>query len=651
MLTPKYLQRIIEATEKKASQLNSYLTTKVVDRILTLFENTGDININPASIHDMKKQEVAGKLFDEVQEEIIRHLPIIQDEVRVAFMDASGKINKDVYDFTKHVIDVEHEKGELLDVEIPELPEATDFEKVGIPQSAADLNLTPKEIRMLESAYNRTNGEVYNITQTTAAATQQTFIDACDSTYWKVAHGVSPSTAITEAIEEVAAKGITTVHYGRRDDKIEVAIARAVRTGINQANGDIKLTRCAEMGVGYVIVNSHIGARVTKYEDYTNHSLWQGKVYKLDWSNLALSKYQPTEQEIKENKKSFAFLDKIKQFFSGMKSEKEYEDFITVCGYGNMLGICGINCRHSFDSFYPGVNVNTNKPIDPEKNRQRYELEQKQRAKEREIRELKRKKYAFDNAEPSDKQTKEAIEEKRKELKEKLTQKRMEYREFCKENRLSTENYRLQIAKAYGVSNDYGLVRKARKQIEFQDEERAISQIIEDLDVSRSEAEQIQLDIHYFTDSGYKEVRNKNTVLDRAKKARKSIEKYIETAPVYDGDIYRGIQLDGEHGLTYIQALQEGATINMKGISSWSSEREIADWYAMKKEAQYSVVFACKNQSGVGIQHLSANDSECEVLQSGKMRFIIKKVDITERENSYIDGYIVKYITVELEEI
>lgn len=453
MLTPKYLQRIIEATEKRTSQLNSYLTSRIVDRILTLFENTGEIDINPASIHDAKKQEAAGKLFDEVQEEIIRQLPDIQKEVRTAFMDAAGKMDKDVYEFTKHVIDVEHEKGELQDVELPDWPDATDYEKVGIPQSAVDLNLTPKEIRMLESAYNRTNGEIYNITQTTAAATQKNFIDACDSAYWKVAHGVSPGTAITEAIEEVSAKGITTVYYGRREEKIEVAIARAVRTGINQANGDIKLTRCAEMGVGYVRVNAHIGARVTKYEDYTNHSLWQGKVYQLDWSNPTLSKYQPTQQEIKENRKSFSFLNAVKQFFARKQSEEEYEDFITACGYGKMLGICGINCRHSFDPFYPDVNINTDKPIDSEKNSQRYELEQKQRAKEREIRELKRKKYVFDHAEPSDEQTKEAIEEKRKELKEQLTKKRVEYRDFCKENKLSTENYRLQIAKAYGVEN------------------------------------------------------------------------------------------------------------------------------------------------------------------------------------------------------
>ena len=88
-----------------------------------------------------------------------------------------------MYDFTRKVIDIEHEKGELRD--IPELPNVTDMEKAGIPNSEKDLNLTPKEIRMLEAAYNRTNGEIYNITGTTASVAQQSFIDACDTAYWK----------------------------------------------------------------------------------------------------------------------------------------------------------------------------------------------------------------------------------------------------------------------------------------------------------------------------------------------------------------------------------------------------------------------------------------------------------------------------------
>lgn len=452
MLTPRYLQRIIEATEKKAEQLNDYLVSRIVDRILTLYEKTGEMNINSSSMHDVLKMEYAGKLFDEIQDELARRMPEIQKEVRMAFYDAAGKINADMYDFTRKVIDIEHEKGELRD--IPELPNVTDMEKAGIPNSEKDLNLTPKEIRMLEAAYNRTNGEIYNITGTTASVAQQSFIDACDTAYWKTAHGVSPSTAITEAIEELATKGITTVHYGNRKDKIEVAIARAVRTGINQANGDIKLTRCAELGVGHVVVSSHIGARVTSSEDYTNHAHWQGKVYSLDWNNPVLSKYQPTQQEIQENQKLYGFLDKTKQFLKRL-SGKKYKNFISYCGYGKMLGICGINCRHSFDPFWEGVSINTWKPIDPEENKQRYELEQKQRAMERKIRNIKRQKNAFDNAESTDEQVQKAIKDKRREINKLLKQQREEYRKFCRDNRLSTDTYRLQIAKVNGVSNDY----------------------------------------------------------------------------------------------------------------------------------------------------------------------------------------------------
>ncbi|MBE5877692.1 MAG: hypothetical protein E7290_12490, partial [Lachnospiraceae bacterium] len=319
-----------------------------------------------------------------------------------------------------------------------------------------DLNLTPKEIRLLEAAYKRTNGEIHNITQTTALASERTFIDACDAAWWKATHGVSRDVAIMEAIEEVAAKGITTVHYANREEKIDVAIARAVKTGVNQANGDITLTRCAEMGVGYVLVNEHIGARVTKKEDYTNHAHWQGKVYKLDWSNPVLAKYQPTREEIKENKKSFGFLDKIRQFLTRKPAEK-YEDFITVCGYGKMLGICGINCRHSFNPFYPDININTNQGVDKQENEERYRNEQKQRAMERNIRDLKRRELALKHAEGQT--DNEEIFRRRTELEEKIDEKREEYIEFCSDNSLIRESHRLQIAKKYGVSNKKAEVR------------------------------------------------------------------------------------------------------------------------------------------------------------------------------------------------
>ena len=108
----------------------------------------------------------------------------------------------------------------------------------------------------------------------------------------KVQSGVSVQKAVVEAIKEVSDRGIEVVDYRLgKSDRIEVAIARAVRTGVNQANADIVLTRCAEMGVSFVKVSSHLGARVTGTNDYTNHSWWQGRVYALNWDNSVLKEF------------------------------------------------------------------------------------------------------------------------------------------------------------------------------------------------------------------------------------------------------------------------------------------------------------------------------------------------------------------------
>ncbi|MBE5877059.1 MAG: hypothetical protein E7290_09280, partial [Lachnospiraceae bacterium] len=178
MLTPKFLQRITEATEKKTAQLNSYLTRKIVDRILHVYEKTGEVNVNTAAVFDALKKQESGKFFDEIVEEIVRYMPAIEEEVREAFYDSAGKISKDMCLFTEKVLKIEQDKGELLDIDIEELPKVSDWEQIGIPRSAKDLNLTPKEIRLLEAAYKRTNGEIHNITQTTALASERTFIDA-----------------------------------------------------------------------------------------------------------------------------------------------------------------------------------------------------------------------------------------------------------------------------------------------------------------------------------------------------------------------------------------------------------------------------------------------------------------------------------------
>lgn len=164
-------------------------------------------------------------------------------------------------------------------------------------------NMSNAMKKKMEEVYKLTNGDIYNMCQTTAPSTQNTFIEACDDAFMNIQTGMPLNEAISRAIDSVADKGVTCVYYNSgRTDRIEVALARAIRTGINQANAQLILMKCAELGIDYVKVSAHYGARVTNKNDYTNHSWWQGKVYKLNWENKAISKFKdavnaPTEEK------------------------------------------------------------------------------------------------------------------------------------------------------------------------------------------------------------------------------------------------------------------------------------------------------------------------------------------------------------------
>ncbi len=287
----------------------------------------------------------------------------------------------------------------------------------------------------MEQAYKRTVGEVKNYTKTTAYLVQKDYISACNDAYMKAQSGMSINQAIADAIEEVSAKGVSVVVYSSGHvDKIEVAIARAVRTGINQANAEIVLQRCAEMGVNYVKVSEHLGARVTKANDYTNHSWWQGQVYSIDWSLPEFNSFKPTVQDYGK----FGWLKKMRDALQDRRYKKKYPDFVENCGYGNILGICGVNCRHSFYPFYPGIQTDDQSHIDKTQNAKRYNAEQKQRAMERAIRKTKRILAGYE-------QDKEYFAEEIRQTKKKLNRQMDAYMDYCKANGLKPRNISLKI--------------------------------------------------------------------------------------------------------------------------------------------------------------------------------------------------------------
>ncbi len=436
MLTPEYLQTIVDETESYVAGLNEYLTEKIAQRVINTFDALGEVKLIPSSILDIRKQENAGMLMSEIQKAVEQSLPEMKKKVRRAFKDAGAQIAEDLNDATIKAIQYEQAHGNMLDIIIPELAAASYAAK------EKDLNMTDVEIAKLKSAYEATCGDAENFTRTAPTTANKAYLNACDKAYFKVMHGVSLNTAVVEAIEDLSRKGVEVISYGGRQERIEVAVARAVRTGVNRANGDITLTRAAESGAKYVIVSQHVGARVTPDEDYKNHSWWQGQVYSINWDDSVMSKYNV--QEVPAGKMSF--IVRMKDHMQEKKN-KQYKDFVQTCGYGKMLGICGINCRHSFGLFWPGISVNNHKPIDTEENKKRYQDEQKQRAMERAIRKTKRSLNAVKKINTSDEELKQQLAEQKKSLKALLEKQSDTYMDFCNQKDLKPVHWRLQTAR------------------------------------------------------------------------------------------------------------------------------------------------------------------------------------------------------------
>lgn len=429
MITPEYLNEVMYGVEEKLSMVNEAILKIIVERITASFKKGEDDLFIPSTISDMRKLIQNGVLYEDVQKAVIESLPLIQEAIKEAFYKSAAEITKQNYDAIQKIIDAE----EITTVKVPE------YIDDAIAKRAAELNMSKSELRQLEQAYKRTNGEMKNLTRSTALKSQETFINACDNAYMKVKSGVSVQAAIIDAIKEVSEKGVQVVNYrnGKTED-IEVAIARAVRTGINQANACIVLEECLKIGINYVKTSAHLGARVTKENDYTNHSWWQGKIYAINWDNPVFS--ETIKNIIPEDEKEQWKKD-LKKELEKKQKKYDYPDFIESTGYGNILGLCGINCRHSFYIYYPSEKIDNKLAFGSEKNEKRYNLEQQQRRMERAIRKTKRKLVGLNAAGMDDDEMRIAKAETR----ELLRKQSDKYVQFCEANKLKPRSWGLQI--------------------------------------------------------------------------------------------------------------------------------------------------------------------------------------------------------------
>lgn len=118
------------------------------------------------------------------------------------------------------------------------------------------------------------------------------------------------NTVLRRVVKEMAASGLQMVDYASGyHSRAPVAARRALMTGVHQLTAKMNEKIAKDLHTDYYEVTAHAGARPT-------HAVWQGRVY-------------------------------------------HYRDLGIVCGLGDVTGLCGANCRHSYYAFIPGVSART----------------------------------------------------------------------------------------------------------------------------------------------------------------------------------------------------------------------------------------------------------------------------------------------------
>lgn len=135
----------------------------------------------------------------------------------------------------------------------------------------------------------------------------QVYADYLDSACMDIVSGAFDyNSVLRRTVTQLTNSGLRKIDYASgRADRVDVAVRRAVMTGVSQITGKIAEYNADILGTEYFEVAWHIGARPT-------HAVWQGQVW----------------------------------------SKRELYD---VCGLGTVTGLLGVNCYHEYYPFFPGI--------------------------------------------------------------------------------------------------------------------------------------------------------------------------------------------------------------------------------------------------------------------------------------------------------
>lgn len=300
--------------------------------------------------------------------------------------------------------------------------------------SASDI-ISPLKNNMAILAMNaeliKTSGELDNLTKTTINQTQKDLLNMLNEVDYRVASGMqSYSSAVCEVLDRYAESGVMVEYPAGTKRSLEAAVRCCIVTSMNQTAAQVTNVYIAQNKIEYVLVSAHPGARYDKKDPtgISSHNHWQGKAYKI------------------------------------IGSEPGFPNLLESTGYTidpktgtgtvlNLLGLHGYNCRHSHGPWRKGMvnkylDENGNVNINADESQKLYDLQQKQRFLEREIRKTKReimaKKQELDMIAETD--VKEILQPQYDKLAYKLRMQNKRLQSFCKNNDLQLQGDRTKVS-------------------------------------------------------------------------------------------------------------------------------------------------------------------------------------------------------------
>lgn len=274
--------------------------------------------------------------------------------------------------------------------------------------------------QLIGATARKTQNNLSNLTMTTANTSQIQFLNAINKAYLEVSTGAkSYSQAITDTIKDISNQGAYVEYPSGQHRSIESAVRTNIITSVNQTSGKLQEMRAEEMGWDLVEVSAHGGAR-------PEHADWQGKVYSLRGET------------------------------------KGYKTLEEGCDYGQVTGLMGVNCRHTFFPYYKGsTRTYTNQDLYDLKNEKveyngkqitMYDATQIQRKMEKNIRQDKKEIAGLQGVLRSNIADEEVLKDTRTAFaKKSLTYKdhQNQLNDFISQTSLKKDNTRLLIANGY----------------------------------------------------------------------------------------------------------------------------------------------------------------------------------------------------------